>query len=707
LRGDAPLAELPGMNPARLKPLERLGLRTAADLLTHFPRRYEDRRQFEHFPTSAGERPVCVCGLVVAAASKRFRGRPPMFEATLQEADGHALSARLTLRWFGMYYMQKIIATGQRLVVFGKPKSKGSQVFIDHPDFEILEEGGGDEAMIHLRRITPIYPATEGLSQRVLRGLIYRTLQEIDLSGEREVLPAGMDPMRRGAALRAIHFPDDDDERERARRHLVLSEFFGLQMLVAHRRKAAVSRPGQAHCGSGHLLERFYASLPFALTAAQTRAVAEIRADLARARPMNRLLQGDVGSGKTLVALSAMLLAVEAGYQAALMAPTQILAEQHHLVFTRWLAPLGLRIGLRTNARNEEGGGAGLLNASPDAAGPPGELALGLPVNGLPDIVIGTHALLYDGDALPKLGLAVIDEQHKFGVMQRARFTAGKMAPPDVLVMTATPIPRTLAITVYGDLDVSILDEAPANRGRVITAVRPAAKLPDAASFVRTQLAAGRQAYLVYPLIEESDKLGAQAAAGRFEYWREVLKPHRCELLHGRMRPEEKDAVMNAFRAGKIDALVTTSVIEVGVDVKNANLMLIENAERFGLAQLHQLRGRIGRGEHKSYCLLIAGAETTPEAAEKLQTLERTNDGFEIAEADLRLRGAGDILGTAQSGLPPLKLGDLLRDGDLMKLARTAARDIFESDPELLQSENRWFAEYIAASAKMPLAQMS
>ncbi len=707
LDGTTPVASLPGMNAARDKALERLDLRTVADLLNHYPRRYEDRRQFAHFPTAASEQAVCVCGLVVAAASKRLRGRNTLFEATLQEASANALSARLTVRWFGLYYIRNIIATGQRLVIFGKPKSKGTQIFIDHPEFEVLEEGGSDEALIHLRRITPIYPATEGLSQRVLRGLIYRVLQEVDLTEMPEIMPPGLDPLSRGAALRAIHFPEDESSREQARRHLVLSEFFALQMLVAGRRTFAVARAGQAHCGSGRLLEQFLATLPFAPTAAQTRTIGEIRADLAAARPMNRLLQGDVGSGKTLVALAAMLLAVEAGFQAALMAPTQILAEQHYLVFTRWLAPLGLRIALRTNTRTEEGGGTGWLNAAPDAVQAPGELALGLPARGLPDIVIGTHALLYESSPLPRLGLAVIDEQHKFGVLQRARFTASQAVPPDVLVMTATPIPRTLAITVYGDLDVSILDEAPANRGRVVTVVRPTAKLPDATGFIREQLLAGRQAYFVYPLIEESDKLASQAAMGRFEYWREALQPHRCELLHGRMRPEEKDAVMAAFRAGSIQALVTTTVIEVGVDVKNANLMLIENAERFGLAQLHQLRGRIGRGEHKSYCILIADAAAGPEAHEKLKTLEQTNDGFEIAEADLRLRGAGDILGTAQSGLPPLKLGDLLLDGDLMKLARTTARAIFDADSGLRSAQHKHFRGYLAASKNLLLAQVS
>ena len=701
-----PVTDLPGLGPTRAKALERLDLRTVGDLLTHYPRRYEDRRQFEHFPNVPGDRAVCVCGIVVSTASKRLGGRRQMFEVTLQEPARHALSSMLVARWFNAYYVQKIFAADQRVVIYGKPKARGAQIVIDHPEFEVIEEESGEESLIHLNRITPVYATTEGLSQRTLRAIIYHALRNVDLEALPAALPATLDGMPRGQALRDIHFPESEADRDAARRHLVLSEFFALQMLIAARRSRVVTRQGESHCGAGKLLERFHDTLSFALTAAQWRAIGEIRGDLAAARPMNRLLQGDVGAGKTLVAISAMLLAVEAGYQAVLMAPTQVLAEQHYLVFTRWLEPLGLKIALRTGNRREQSESGGLYEgaAVPTTAG---ELALELSAPKDPDIIIGTHALLHEKKPLPRLGLVVIDEQHKFGVMQRAGLTKARKVLPDVLVMTATPIPRTLAITVYGDLDVSILDELPANRGKIVTAVRPASKLREAAEFVRAQLAAGRQAYLVYPLIEESEKLTASAAADRFEYWRETLQPFRCELLHGRLRPEEKEAVMRAFRDGEAKALISTTVIEVGIDVKNANLMLIENAERFGLAQLHQLRGRIGRGEHKSYCLLLIDAKAGEQAAAKLKILEESGDGFVIAEADLKLRGPGDILGTAQSGLPPLKLGDLLLDGELMRAARAAAKDLFEADPGLRRPENERYKACLQQSDRLTLAQVS
>ena len=354
----APLVELPGIGPTRVKALERLDLHTVGDLLTHYPRRYEDRRHFENFPTGGDDKPVCVCGIVVSTSTKRLGGKRQMFEATLQEVDRHALSSLLTIRWFNTWYVQKIFAHGQRVVVYGKPKASGKRITIDHPEFEIIENDTDEENLIHLKRITPVYATTEGLGQRTLRALVYRTLQAVDLDAEPTPLPDGLDPLPRGAALRAIHFPEDDAQRENARRHLVLSEFFGLQMLIAARRTRTVSRPGESHCGPGKLLDRFHDSLPFGLTGAQHRCIREIRNDLAAARPMNRLLQGDVGAGKTLVALSAMLLAVEAGFQAVLMAPTQILAEQHYLVFRRWLEPLGLRLALRTGSRREESNGA-------------------------------------------------------------------------------------------------------------------------------------------------------------------------------------------------------------------------------------------------------------------------------------------------------------------------------------------------------------
>src|SRR5262249_31096364 len=423
-------------------------------------------------------------------------------------------------------------------------------------------------------------------SQRTLRSLVYRVLNDVVDQSLETLLPRALmnGNMTRAAAIRAIHFPEHWQERDAARDHLVLSEFFAMQMLIASRRADASIRTGQAHCGSGALFNRLVKSLPFELTGAQHKVIAEIRRDLAAAHPMNRLLQGDVGSGKTVVAIAAMLLVVEAGYQVAFMAPTQIQAEQHYDVLRRWLDPLCVRIFLRTAARQEQSGPLPLFGDED------------------PQIIVGTHALLYESVSFSNLGLVVIDEQHKFGVTQRARLTTREPAP-DVLVMTATPIPRTLTMTIYGDLDVSTIDEMPRNRGKIVTAVRDEAKLPEVLRFLRTQLDAGRQLYVIYPLIDESEKLDVKAAAADYELWLERLHPFRCELLHGRIAPVEKQQIMERFRRGETNALISTTVLEVGVDVPNASVMLIENAERFGLAQLHQLRGRIGRGEHKSYCI--------------------------------------------------------------------------------------------------------
>jgi len=689
-----PLAELEWITPQRARPLERFGLVTVGDLLTHFPRRYEDRRQFDRFPADESDKPVCVCGTVTKVAVKQLGGWKKMVEVILEEEESHALTPSLTCRWFNMHFIQKMVASGQRLVVYGKPKLRAKKIVIDHPDFEIVENDA--DISIHLKRIAPIHAATEGVPPRLLRTLIYRTLEQIDDSQIENRLPPKLDSMPLATALRQIHFPDDSEMLESARRHLVLDEFFAMQMYVAAKRAETIARPGEAHCGTGVLLEKLHAALPFPLTGAQKRTIAEIREDLAAPHPMNRLLHGDVGSGKTIVALSAMLLAVEAGYQTALMAPTQILAEQHYLNFRRMLEPLGISIALRTGSRSDNTGPLPLFQTASDG---------NTQEKDSPQIIIGTHALLYDSVEFSRLGLVVIDEQHKFGVMQRARLIDQPVVP-DVLVMTATPIPRTLTMTIYGDLDVSTLDEMPANRGKIVTAVRDEAKLPEVIKFIREQLEKGRQAYIVYPLIDESEKLEAKAATREFEKWRELLQPMRCELLHGRIDPAEKESIMERFRKGDSKALIATSVIEVGIDVPNANIMLIENAERFGLAQLHQLRGRIGRGEHKSYCILISSARND-EAIEKLKTLERTSDGFEIAEEDLKLRGPGDILGTAQSGLPPLKIGNLLSDGDLIKLARKAATAIFKADPHLQQPENQYFREKILQGGKLVLSQVS
>jgi ATP-dependent DNA helicase RecG len=665
-----PLEQCEWIPRPRLTPLRRLEIVTVEDLLTHYPRRYEDRREFSAFPRGDSETPICICGVVTKTSLRRFGGWKKIFEATLEQPDAGALTEPVVLRWFNMHYVQKMIMADQRLVVFGKPRLRGQRICMEHPEFEVIEND--DDLSIHFRRITPIYPATEGLPQRVFRTLVYQTLRHL---GEVEsLLPPKLEGIGRRAALQQIHFPDSEESRAAARQQLVLSEFFSLQMTILARRSARSAQSGAAHCGAGKLLQRFVEQLPFALTCAQSRVIEEVRRDLASERPMNRLLQGDVGSGKTVVATAAILSAVEAGFQAAFMAPTQILAEQHYAVLRRWLEPLGLRVALRTGARQEE---SGFTFFEYDDA---------------PHITVGTHALLYEGVEFDRLGLVVIDEQHKFGVSQRARLTAREPVP-DVLVMTATPIPRTLTMSYFGDLDISTIDELPANRGRIVTAVRDESKLGEVLKFIRTQLEAGRQAYVIYPLIDESEKLDAKAAAAEYAQWQERL-PFRCELLHGRIPAPEKQAIMERFRRGETSVLVSTTVIEVGVDVPNATLMLVENAERFGLAQLHQLRGRIGRGEHKSYCILLTSAKNE-DAAAKLSVLEQTSNGFEVAEKDLELRGPGDLLGTAQSGLPSLKLGSLTNDKPLMERARAAAVAIVEWDPLLEAPENQRFRRLI------------
>ena len=668
-----PLEELDWIPRPKILALRRLGITTVEHLLTHFPRRHEDRSAFPEFPRDESDVPICLSGEVIKTSLRRFGGWKKIFEATLQELNANALSQPLICRWFNLHYVQKMIATGQQLVVFGKPRLRGKRICMDHPEFEVIENN--EERSIHLRRITPIYPATEGLSQRALRSMIYRLLQELDTEPIEPLLPENLKNGDRGEAIRSIHFPETWQSLNVAREHLVLSEFFAMQMLIASRRTDSHARVSAAHCGRGELMQKFLHALPFELTTAQKKVIAEIQSDLAAKYPMNRLLQGDVGSGKTVVAIAAILLAVEAGYQAAFMAPTQVLAEQHYTVLRRWLEPLGVKLSIRTAARQEESF-LPLVEGNENA-----------------DVIIGTHALLYEKVSFSNLGLAVIDEQHKFGVAQRARLT-NREPTPDVLVMTATPIPRTVTMTVYGDLDVSVLDEMPRGRGKVVTAVRDSSKLGEVLTFLRTQLEAARQLYVVYPLIEESEKLEAKAAAAEYERWHERLHPYSYELLHGRIPGPEKQEIMERFRRGETKVLISTTVIEVGVDVSNANVMLIENAERFGLAQLHQLRGRIGRGEHKSYCILLT-SEPSSEAAAKLAVLEKTSDGFEVAEADWELRGPGDLLGTAQSGLPALKIGNLKRDAELMRRARAAAMSIFAADPRLESGQNQRFQQLI------------
>jgi ATP-dependent DNA helicase RecG len=592
-----------------------------------------------------------------------------MFEASVEPSGGASMGQLLTLRWWGIAFMSRVIAEGQKLIVYGKIKEFKGKLSMDHPEYEILDDD--ETATIHSGRITPVYRLKAGITQKTLRTAAWHIVQALGDDFTRDVLPNASEQgefggWNRARAFKAVHFAEKLESLEKARRYLALEEFYGYQLRVVRRRRAVLESGGHAHV-AGLLARDFEAALPFQMTGAQKRSLIEIQQDMASKAPMNRLLHGDVGSGKTVVAFAAMLGAVESGKQAALMAPTQILADQHYQTARKWLEPLGLRVALRTGARNEE-------STTHDT--------------GICEIVIGTHALLHDAQLVKNLGLVVIDEQHKFGVAQRAKLIQ-KGNTPDVLVMTATPIPRTLTLTIYGDLDVSTIDERPKERGKIITKVRPASKQAEAAKFLLEQLEEGRQAYLVYPLIEESEKLDVTAAKKGHEQWSQLLPNFSVGLLHGKLDAEEKDQVMRDFRAGKHEVIVSTTVIEVGVDVPNASVMYIHHAERYGLAQLHQLRGRIGRGEHTSYCVLFV-ADKDEEATSRLAIMEETTDGFRISEEDLKRRGPGDVLGKAQSGQAPLKFAELLADTRLVRLARQLAERTLDEDP-LLQATR--FAE--------------
>jgi len=694
LSPDVRLDSLDWIPRPKLPALNRLGISSLGDLVRHFPRRYEDRVKFDHFPDMASERAFCLFGTVRKTAYRRF-GPRRIFEARVEDEAAGVLGSPLLCRWFNMPWIQKMISNEDRIVLFGKPRLRNGQVVMEHPEFEIIEDDAGRS--IHFDRITPVHPAGDGINPRALRELVHRALDEVDLSSIPLLWPGASE----GPEIwRDVHFPRGFEELESARSRLVREEFLGIQLVVCSRHAAVRQAGGVARSGTGGLWPEVEKSLPFQLTAAQREVMAEISADLAAPHRMNRLLQGDVGSGKTLVAMRAMLQAAESGWQAALMAPTQILAEQHYLNFRRILDPLGIPVALRTASRKEGASGG-------PADGTQGlfdEVRVSEPPARIPSLVIGTHALLFEGAEFENLGLVVIDEQHKFGVLQRARLIARADAP-DVLVMTATPIPRTITQTLYGDLDVSVIRGKPPGRGLVVTAVREPSKLPDIIAFLRKKIGEGRQAYVVYPLVDESEKLEAKAARVEFEKWRELLAPAQVGLIHGRLPPEEKESAMRGFREGSIAVLVATTVIEVGVDVPNACIMIIEDAGRFGLSQIHQLRGRIGRGAEKSYCILLQEAPDDATSA-KLAALEKTSDGFEIAEADLRLRGPGDILGTAQSGFPPLRLGDLLRDGDVMTEARAVARKILDADPLLAQAGHETLRRFVEKSLQ-PAATVS
>ena len=667
-----PITSLKGVGPKIAEKLNKLDVTTIWELLYLFPRRYDDYTLLKPISKIRYGEQVTIIGTIWQTKVRRTRTNQPITECIVNDGTG---SVQAT--WFNQPWLAEQLPAGMQIVLSGKVELYLGRMVFNSPEWEPLEM-----EPLRTRRIVPIYPLTEGLNAGKMRELMQRTVKE--WAGRvPDALPDEIRKRRRlyslGRAIQQLHFPDSQDAMRRARQRLAYDELLLLQLGVQRQR-----RDWQTHAGTPLSIEpeqfdAFLAALPFQLTGAQQRVIDEIRADLAADRPMNRLLQGDVGSGKTAVAAAAMVTAASSGAQAALMAPTEILAEQHYRGLRGLLEPLGLRVALLTGST---------------AAAERMAIYEGL-ADGTIQIVIGTHALIQPTVQFRRLGLAIVDEQHRFGVDQRAALREkgpsenGDLLTPHLLVMSATPIPRTLALSLYGDLDLSILDELPPGRQEIKTRWLRASERERAYNFIRRQTAEGRQAYLIYPLVEESEMIDARAAVEEFDRLsREVFPDRRVGLIHGRLPSTEKEAAMRAFAGHETDMLVATSVIEVGVDVPNSTIIVIEAADRFGLAQLHQFRGRVGRGEHQSYCILIA-EDVSAEAEQRLAALEATNDGFVLAERDLELRGPGEFFGRRQSGLPELRMASLLHDVEVLSMAQEDAAALFAVDPNLEWPEHQ------------------
>lgn len=654
---------LKGVGPARARAFANLGVTTVRDLLYLFPRKYVDRTAATPIAHAREGEEITVAGRVIDITSDRTRRGVPLVTALLQDATGD-----IFLRWFNAPYVAQKIKTGDELMAAGTVRYFGGPSLVN-PEYELLGDGADEVAF---GKIIPVYPLAAGLNQKVVRRAAAAAVNAVARALPDPLPPwvlarTGFPPL--AEALSQIHFPDEIPVQQIARRRLSFEYLYLLEVALLQKRRQGLTEKGVVIKGDGSWRQKV--KLPFELTAAQKKALAAIETDLAAPWPMRRLLQGDVGAGKTVVALFAMLATAEAGYQAALMAPTEILAQQHWRTAYGLLRPAGLTCEL--------------LSGTTGAADRD-RILRGLAA-GTISLIIGTHALIEDDVVFKNLGLAVVDEQHRFGVNQRQRLVA-KGVSPNLLVMTATPIPRTLALCVYGDLELTIINEMPRGRGSITTLLIPERERHRALEIIRREVTAGRQSFIVYPVIEDTagKELKAATAMAR-ELQHKVFTNHCVRLVHGRMDANEREAVMAAFRAGEVDILVATTVVEVGLDVPNATVMMVEHADRYGLSQLHQLRGRVGRGPHPSYFIMVAPEETTAEARQRLKTLEMTNDGFEIAEADLRLRGPGELLGTRQHGLPDFALQALVHDRDLFETARALAEETLNAAPDLAGAE--------------------
>ena len=668
-----PLTYVKGVGPARAAMLQAKALVTVEDLLGYVPFRYEDRSNMKTVAQLAPGEMATVIADVISTKMSGFKKRNlGLFEARFSDAS----RAILVGKWFHGGYLANVITEGMKLALFGKVEfdSYSGELTMLHPEFEVLSADDEDgEAALHVGRVVPIYEGAGKMTTRVLRTITHRILQEV--TPEPDVLPRYLrDRLKlpeRWKAIREVHFPPADSDlrllnsfRSPGQFRLIFEEFFWLECGVALKRSKARTLPGIAFELNERVREQIKTMLPFKPTGAQKRVLKEIAEDMSAPRPMNRLMQGDVGSGKTIVAAEAAVIAIENGYQVAVLAPTEILATQHGLYFKQIFSKLGYVTLLLT----------GSFTAREKVQ------LKKLIAEGLAHVVIGTHAILEKDVEFRKLGLAIVDEQHRFGVMQRLGLLQ-KGVHPDVLVMTATPIPRTLAMTLYGDLDVSVIDELPPGRKPIVTKHATSDRVEAVYSFLKQQVDEGRQAYVVYPVIEESETQAMKAAQQMYEHLsKEVFPTLSVGLMHGRLGSDEKERVMQEFKAGRVQILVSTTVIEVGVDVPNASVMVIEQAERFGLSQLHQLRGRVGRGAAQSYCILVT-EKMNDTAKHRIRTLVESTDGFYISEMDLKLRGPGEFFGTKQSGLPSLRVANILRDGEILEIARREAVDFIAKPP--------------------------
>lgn len=677
-----PMQFIKGVGPKLAALLEKKGIRTAEDALYFIPREYQDRREMKKISRVEIGRFETVVGDVLAVDVIGFKGgRKKVFEIMVGDGSGIIVG-----KWFhfNLRFMKGRFKKGDKVIMSGEVRAFGGQREMHHPDVEAFD----DTDKLNFGRIVPVYSLTEGLGEKTLRRIISQVVTGyadgiIDGIPGEIIRRKGLMPLKE--ALREVHFPSGTEDisalltgRSAARRRLVFDEFFFLELGMALKHKGVALEKGMAMEDRGELTGKLRELLHFNLTKAQDRVIEEIKRDMASSHPMNRLVQGDVGCGKTIVAFISILIAVGNGYQAAIMAPTELLAEQHYLNIHRFAEALGLKIALLT----------GSIKGKEREAMFSGIRA------GVIRIVVGTHVVIQETVEFKCLGLAIIDEQHRFGVLQRGVLKK-KGDNPHILVMTATPIPRTLAMTVYGDLDISVIDEMPPGRSPVDTKVYNEKDRQKVYDVIKREVEGGRQAYVVYPLVEESEKSDLMDATNMADKLKVSFPEFRIGLLHGKMRAEEKEAVMKAFKDRGIDILVATTVIEVGIDVPNAAVMVIEHAERFGLSQLHQLRGRVGRGSHKSRCLLLAQYKKSEDAWKRLKVMEETTDGFRIAEVDLEIRGPGDFLGTRQSGMPDFRVGSIIRDATILNDAKAEAFRLVEKDPHLSRPENKVLKEVL------------